>query len=133
MHTWLRRYANEGLAGLQDRSHRCAHQASPEVEALVCELRRQHPRWGSRRIAFEPGRHGCAGEVPSRMAVDRIPDPARADDAGEASPRPARTTSGGNGDRSMELWQMDIVGGLFLADGRKPRWSPAWTIARRRP
>ena len=32
LHTWLRRYADEGLAGLQDRSHRpdgCAHQAAP--------------------------------------------------------------------------------------------------------
>ena len=38
LHTWLRRYADEGLAGLQDRSRRpdgCAHQAAPEVEALV--------------------------------------------------------------------------------------------------
>ena len=36
LHAWLRRYADEGLAGLQDRSHRpdgCAHQAAPEVEA----------------------------------------------------------------------------------------------------
>src|SRR4051794_15023812 len=75
LHAWLRRYADEGLAGLQDRSRRpdgCAHQASPEVEALVCELRRDHPKWGSRRIAFELGRHGCPGEVPSRMTVYRI-------------------------------------------------------------
>src|SRR3954451_3408881 len=75
VHTWLRRYADEGLAGLQDRSRRpdgCAHQAAPEVEALVCEMRRHHPKWGSRRIVFELGRHGCPGEVPSRMTVYRI-------------------------------------------------------------
>jgi transposase len=49
LHTWLRRYADEGLAGLQDRSRcpdGCAHQAAPEVEAVVCELRRHHPKWG---------------------------------------------------------------------------------------
>ncbi|MFJ6200012.1 helix-turn-helix domain-containing protein [Micromonospora sp. NPDC092111] len=48
VHAWLARYAEAGLAGLQDRSRRprgCAHQASPEVEALVCELRRHHSRW----------------------------------------------------------------------------------------
>ncbi len=48
LHAWLRRYAEEGLAGLQDRSRRpdgCAHQAAPEVEAVVCELRRHHPKW----------------------------------------------------------------------------------------
>jgi hypothetical protein len=29
------------------------HQASPEVEAAVCELRRAHPRWGAWPIEFE--------------------------------------------------------------------------------
>jgi hypothetical protein len=45
----LRRYRASGLAGLEDRSHRprrCPHQASAQVEAQVCELRRQHPGWG---------------------------------------------------------------------------------------
>lgn len=62
VHTWLARYAEHGLAGLADRSDRpdaCPHQASPEVEAAVCELRREHPRWGARRIEFELGRNGC--------------------------------------------------------------------------
>src|SRR5437660_12845949 len=56
LHTWLTRYARDGLAGLIDRTHRppsCAHQACAEVEIMVCELRREHPRWGPRRIAFE--------------------------------------------------------------------------------
>ncbi|MFI7543055.1 IS481 family transposase [Actinoplanes sp. NPDC049599] len=119
VHAWLRRYAEEGLAGLQDRSHRpesCAHQASPEVEALVCELRRHHPKWGSRRIAFELGRHGCPGEVPSRMTVYRIL-------IRHGLMTPARRRRGRKDyvrwerDRPMELWQMDIVGGIFLADG----------------
>lgn len=77
VHTWLARYAEGGLVGLEDRSHRpavCPHQASPQVEAAVCELRREHPRWGARRIAFELGRNGCPGPVPSRMTVYRILD-----------------------------------------------------------
>jgi transposase len=48
VHTWLARYAEDGLAGLDDRSHEpesCPHQAPPEVEAAVCELRRAHPKW----------------------------------------------------------------------------------------
>ncbi|MFG2324566.1 helix-turn-helix domain-containing protein [Streptomyces sp. NPDC048568] len=68
---WKSRYAAEGPAGLADRSRRpgsCPHQASAEVEAAVCELRRKHPRWGPRRLAFvleRPGpsrrcRRGCA-------------------------------------------------------------------------
>ncbi len=32
------------------RPESCPHQVSPEVEAAVCELRREHPRWGPVRI-----------------------------------------------------------------------------------
>ncbi|WP_411267404.1 IS481 family transposase [Actinoplanes sp. KI2] len=123
LHGWLRRYADEGLPGLQDRSHRpdgCAHQASPQVEALVCELRRHHPKWGSRRIAFELGRHGCPGPVPSRMTVYRIL-------IRHGLVTPAKRRRGRKDyirwerDRPMELWQMDIVGGIFLSDGSEAK------------
>jgi transposase len=48
VHSWVARYRSGGLAGLADRSQRprsCPNQASSEVEALVCELRRVHPKW----------------------------------------------------------------------------------------
>ena len=56
MHRWLVRYEGDGLEGLNNRSHRPAqspHQMPPEVEAMVLEMRRSHPYWGARRIAFE--------------------------------------------------------------------------------
>src|SRR4051794_34581388 len=56
VHAWLRRYRAAGLAGLVDRPHRtvsCPHRASREVEAVVCELRRAHPKWGALRILHE--------------------------------------------------------------------------------
>ena len=49
VHTWLRRYANGGLAALADKSSKpetCPHQMAPLIEAKVVELRRAHPRWG---------------------------------------------------------------------------------------
>jgi transposase len=49
VHAWVTRYRAGGLGGLADRSHRtvsCPHRASPELEAVVCELRRAHPKWG---------------------------------------------------------------------------------------
>lgn len=49
MHRWVRWYRDEGLDGLADRSDRPhAHpaQTSPQVEAAICELRRNHPRSG---------------------------------------------------------------------------------------
>jgi transposase InsO family protein len=123
VHTWLSRYEEAGLAGLDDRSHRpesCPHQAGPEVEAAVCELRRAHPRWGARRIEFELGRDGCPGPVPSRMGVYRILvrhgliEPAK-------RRRGRRDYIRWQRDRPMELWQMDIVGGVFLPGGREAK------------
>jgi transposase len=58
VHRWVGRYRAEGLEGLADRSHRpksSPWQVSAEVEALVCEMRRMHPRWG---------RAGCAQSWP---------------------------------------------------------------------
>jgi transposase len=73
VHSWLRRYSEGGLGALADRSRRpdsCPHQVSAEVEAAVCELRREHPKWGPVRIAHELGRLGVT-PAPSRMSVYR--------------------------------------------------------------
>jgi transposase len=46
VHNWIARYEHGGLASFADRSHRpasCPHQIDPELEAFICELRRQHP------------------------------------------------------------------------------------------
>jgi transposase len=118
VHTWLSRYAADGLTGLQDRSRRpagCVHQAPAVVEAAVCELRRAHPRWGPRRIEYELGRNGCPDRVPSRATVYRI-----LVRHGLINPRRRRKIKQyqrWQRDRPMELWQLDIVGGAMLADG----------------
>jgi transposase-like protein len=52
---WLRKYAARGLAGLVDRSSRpgsCPHQMSPEVEARIVALRREHPGGGRGRSCW---------------------------------------------------------------------------------
>ena len=123
LHSWVSRYDETGLAGLQDRSRRpdsCPHQAPPEVEAAVCELRRDHPRWGVRRLVFELGRVGCPGAVPSRMSVYRI-----LVRHGLLNPAPRRRGRQDfvrwQRDRPMELWQMDIVGGVLLTDGSEAK------------
>jgi transposase InsO family protein len=80
------------------------------VEALICGLRREHPRWGARRIAHELIRTGTA--VPSRITVHRVL--AR---HGLVVPRSRRrkqdTYRRWERDKPMALWQIDIVGGVF--------------------
>src|SRR6266496_5122352 len=75
VHTWLARYREAGLAGLADRSQRprsSPNQASPELEARVCELRRAHPKWGAQRIVHVLMRGPAAVSLPSRATVHRI-------------------------------------------------------------
>jgi transposase len=48
VHAWVRRYEQGGLGALADRSRRpesCPHQVSAAIEAAVCEMRREHPKW----------------------------------------------------------------------------------------
>jgi transposase InsO family protein len=52
---WVRRYEAEGRAGLRDRSrapHQPGNQTPGEIEAAVLELRREHPRWGPRKLKW---------------------------------------------------------------------------------
>jgi transposase InsO family protein len=62
------------MAGLVDRSKRprsCPHRIPARAELRVIELRRDHPRWGPRRLAYELARKGT-DPVPSRSSIYRI-------------------------------------------------------------
>jgi len=118
VHGWLRRYADQGLAGLVDRSSKpesCPHQTPVEVEARIVEMRRAHPGWGPRTIVYHLDREGVV-PLPSRSAVyralvrHRLIDPQQRRRRRSDYKRWERA-------RSMELWQMDIMGGVFLTDG----------------
>lgn len=115
---WKSRYEASGLAGLADRSRRptsCPQQASAEVEAAVCELRRKHPKWGPRRIAHVLERSGAVGPVPSRMTVYRILVRHGLVEPGTRR-RKRSDYKRWQRDRPMQLWQMDIVGGVILVN-----------------
>ena len=119
LHSWRRRFEEQGRPGLADRSRR--PRTSPtrlpaEVEALICQLRRQHPRWGARRIGYELGRRG-ADRVPSRATVHRVLTRNGLIDAQAQQHR--RQYKRWQRQTPMHLWQLDIVGGVPLADGRE--------------
>ncbi|WP_408996273.1 IS481 family transposase [Streptomyces scabiei] len=112
---WKSRYEAEGLADRSRRPASCPHQASAEVETAVCELRRKHPRWGPRRIAHALERSGAVAPVPSRMTVYRILVRHGLVEPG-ARRRKRSDYKRWQRDRAMQLWQMDIVGGVMLVD-----------------
>jgi transposase InsO family protein len=54
-YVWTKRYESEGLEGLYDRSRaplRPGNQTPAEIEAAVLELRREHMRWGPRKLKW---------------------------------------------------------------------------------
>ncbi len=118
VHTWLRRYASEGLGSLADKSTKPEHSPSqmpPVIEAKVVELRRAHPAWGPRTIL---GRLRDAGvePLPSRSAIYRALIRHKLIEPGKRK-RKRSDYKRWERSRSMELWQMDVMGRYFLADG----------------
>jgi transposase InsO family protein len=118
VHEWLARYAQGGLGGLADRSSRpasCPHQMPAAAEARIVSMRRDHPGRGPSRICWELERAGVVA-LPGRSAVYRalirhgLVDPKRRKRRREDYRRWERS-------RAMGLWQMDVMGRVFLADG----------------
>jgi transposase InsO family protein len=90
---------------------------TPEIEARLCELRRHHPGWGQRRLAHELARAGVdppPGLTSIYRALVRN---------GLIQPRSHRRAKASyrrwERARPMELWQLDVMGGIWLTDGRE--------------
>jgi len=118
VHRWLRWYEAQGLGGLADRSHRpprCSHQMDPATEVWVLETRRRNPDWGPRRLVHEAVR-ARVDPTPSRSGVYRALKRAGLIAPGARRRRDRRFKRWERGG-AMELWQMDVVGGVLLADG----------------
>jgi len=123
VHRWVARYLAEGIGGLADRSHRplsCPQQATEVVEVAVAEMRRAHPRWGSRRIRLELLRRPLPWSdetivVPSERTIDRILI-RRGLLRQRPSKRPRESWKRFERPGPMQLWGIDIVGGIDLVD-----------------
>jgi len=116
VHTWLVRYRQDGIAGLEDRSHQVHYhpwRIPAQVEELICELRRGHPKWGPRRLVFEMGRRGhqvTRSTVYRTLVRNGLVEP---------TSRRRRRKDYRRWERSvaMELWQLDVTASAFLIDG----------------
>jgi transposase len=118
VHGWLGRYEHDGVTGLADHSHRPAHQPrqlDADIEALICQWRGTHPRWGPRRLLFELGK-ARVSPLPSRSTIYRVLVrhglvPAR------KRKRRRQDYKRWQREEPMQLWQLDVTGSVFLADG----------------
>jgi transposase InsO family protein len=116
VHSWLMRYQQEGIAGLEDRSHqvhRHPWRIPAKVEELICELRRGHPGWGPRRLVFEMGRRGhqvTRSTVYRTLVRNGLVEP-------KSRRRRRKDYRRWERGRPMELWQLDVTASAFLASG----------------
>jgi transposase InsO family protein len=112
------RYLAGGVAGLADRSHRprsSPRQVADVVEVAVVEMRRQHPRWGAKRIRMELLRRPLEWAVPSTRTINRVL--VRHGLVVERKrKRPRESYVRWQRPGPMQLWQIDIVGGVWLVD-----------------
>jgi len=117
VHRWLRQYGCDGLAGLADHSSRpgsCPHQMPPEIEARLITLRVEHPEWGPQTLRHELKEEGRE-PLPAHSSIYRClvrhalitPEPRK---------RKRSDYRRWERSRSMELWQMDVMGGVMLED-----------------
>jgi transposase InsO family protein len=117
LHRWLVRYANEGIGALAERSSkpdRCPHQLAAVIEARIISMRTTHPNWGPRTILTKLRKE--FDDVPSRSGIYRclvrqhLIEP-------QARRRQRKDYKRWERSRSMELWQMDVVGRIYLSNG----------------
>jgi transposase len=117
VHRWLRWYAQGGIAApTAPAAPRPARTAwRPRVEARIVALRTEHPGWGPRTLLHCLGREGVE-HLPGRFSVHRrllrhrLIEPQKRRRKREDYRRWERL-------RAMELWQMDVMGGVRLTSG----------------
>src|SRR5574341_651096 len=116
---WLKRYCDEGLSGLEDRSRRPQHsptQTPPEVEQVIVEARQAHPTWGSRKLKRWLENRGYRS-IPAPSTVTDIL--ARhgllsAEESGRHTPWRRFEM-----DKPNDLWQMDFKGDFLMGNGQR--------------
>lgn len=117
-YVWLRRYERWGEAGLVDRSSvPKSHPAAtpPEVEELVCAVRRLHPGWGGRKIRGFLLRQGHR-TVPAPSTITQILRRNRLLEPVVAEPKSYQRFET---DAPNRLWQMDFKGWFSLTSGQR--------------
>lgn len=117
---WLARYAEAGLAGLEDasrRPHSCPSETlSCVVEALL-DARCHHPSWGAKKLLWQLGKTHPDWPAPGRRTVCDILErhgmvaQARRRRRPGHPGKPTRTTSAPN-----ELWCADFKGHFRTRD-----------------
>jgi putative transposase len=124
IYKWLSRYESKGLSGLVDESRRPKRspmKTSAELALEIVQLRKEHPRWGPKKIVAIMARRHPGMTIPSVVTVARV-----LRDAG-LQQRVLRRQSGGLSaapahlipTEPNDLWTVDFKGWWRTKDGTR--------------
>ncbi len=105
---YRRRYLADGVDGLVDRSRaplRSPGQIGADLEIEICRMRKDHPRWGARRIAAELRRTGSAPPAVSTIHQALV----RNHLVAQRPPRRPKALKRFEREVANDLWQIDAT------------------------
>jgi len=115
---WIKRFEEEGVAGLEDESrrpHTSPNRTSEEMERLVLKAKREHSAWGGRKVRTLLIREGYEG-VPSASTITEIfRREGLLDRIESVKHKPWQRFER---ESPNELWQMDFKGHFAMREGR---------------
>ncbi len=119
IYNWRDRYERDGQSGFDGPVATPAQQPAADTgrgRIAGVRLRRLHPRWGARRLVFELRQRGVQ-PVPVQATIHRAL--VRNGLVEPQQQRHKRKYRRWQREAPMHLWQMDLAGGIYLADGRE--------------
>lgn len=121
---WKKRFLEEGLDGLGDRSRRPSsspNQVDEDTACRIVRLKLAHPKWGPRKIRTVFGRNHPEKDLASESTFKRILDKAglvkhRKRRAPQES---GRITNRIQPERANQVWTVDFKGWWWTGDRRR--------------
>ena len=120
---WYRRFLEQGIGGMEERSRRPQGHADQLSEEVVCEIirfKQAHRHWGPKKIrALYLRKHGqAASESSFKRVLERagLTRPRRQRQRCEAA---GRLWSGKRGQAPNEVWTVDLKGWWYDVQGQR--------------
>ncbi len=120
---WMRRYGQQGLEGLGDRSrapHHRPHALDEETEQAIVDFREKHPHWGPRKLRVKLKESQPARCWPAASTIGEL---LRRRGLSVSRTRRRKSTPStqpfGSCTQANEVWCIDFKGWFRVQDGRR--------------
>ena len=120
---WVKRYELQGWEGLEDLSRapeRHPNQTAPQVEERILDLRREHPRWGARKLQVYLQEKYSRRKWPAASTIgDLLKREGLIMDRKVRRKTPPYTQPFAEAKEPNQVWCMDFKGWFLTGDGER--------------